>query len=183
VARDFPGPFETIDPKTQINFTSPWGGAHNRWVIPVGADQDRRDHQLALQTFAKMVALADTSPEAGITFMKGIEYLEAPGPEYTSLTEARAKELGMVGFRRLRDEELPSKVRWGCEYKTWCVNPMVYCAFLLRRFVYRGGRIAKREVREPVEVFALRELGAAPAVVVNCSGIGFSDPDVFVTRG
>lgn len=27
VARDFPSPFETMDPITKINFTSPWGGA------------------------------------------------------------------------------------------------------------------------------------------------------------
>ncbi|AEO65939.1 uncharacterized protein THITE_2113587 [Thermothielavioides terrestris NRRL 8126] len=27
VARDFPAPFETMDPSTKINYTSPWGGA------------------------------------------------------------------------------------------------------------------------------------------------------------
>jgi glycine/D-amino acid oxidase-like deaminating enzyme len=27
VARDFPGPFETMDPIAKINYTSPWGGA------------------------------------------------------------------------------------------------------------------------------------------------------------
>jgi glycine/D-amino acid oxidase-like deaminating enzyme len=27
VARDFPAPFETMDPLTKINYTSPWGGA------------------------------------------------------------------------------------------------------------------------------------------------------------
>ena len=56
-------------------------------------------------------------PEAGITFMKGVEYLEAPSEAYRALTEERAlQQLGMQGFRLLRKEELPEGVKWGCEY-------------------------------------------------------------------
>src|SRR5690606_8909044 len=37
VARDFPGPFETMDPNTKINYTSPWGGARMyRLQYPMG---------------------------------------------------------------------------------------------------------------------------------------------------
>jgi hypothetical protein len=132
-----------------------------------------------------MYALSRSNPEAGITFMKGIEYIEAPGPEYGSLTEERARtELGMPGWRRLETAEFPDeRVKWGCEYDTWCVNPMVYCAFLLRRFVMRGGRVVQGVVREVEEVWAMGfELGRLDGVV-NATGHGFGDKDMFVTRG
>lgn len=173
----------TIDPKTQINYTSPWGGAHNRWVPPAGKDQDERDHELSVKTFHQMRALARANPAAGITLMKGIEYLESPGPEYVALTEQKAKDLGMVGFRRLKPEELPDyKVKWGCEYDTWCVNPMVYCSFLLQRFIFRGGKAMKREIRSPLEVFVMSDVGVVKTVV-NCSGNGFGDEKSFIIRG
>ncbi|RYP63740.1 hypothetical protein DL769_006867 [Monosporascus sp. CRB-8-3] len=180
LARDFPGPFETIDPKTQINYTSPWGGAHNRMVPPTNAVEER-EHAISIATFRRMRALHDRHPEAGLSFMKGIEYLEAPGPQYLAITEEIAKEMGMERFRLLKPEELPEKVKWGCEYDTWCVNPVVYCSFLLRRFVFAGGKVVKREVRDPVEIFAITELGPVN-VVVNASGSGFGDENVFITR-
>lgn len=203
VARDFPGPFETVDPAAQINYTSPWGGAHNRWVVPPpesviveqmpsgaefrwvspAAQQVLIWHNMARETFHHMGSLAQTNPEAGITFMRGVEYLEAPGPEYLGLTEERARELGLEGFRLLQRDEFPDeKVTWGCEYRTWCVNPMVYCCFLLRRFVLKGGKISKREVRDPAEIFTFTDLGSVD-VVVNASGNGFGDDKMFITRG
>ncbi|KAK0633017.1 hypothetical protein B0T14DRAFT_560647 [Immersiella caudata] len=188
VAKDFPAPFETIDPIAQINYTSPWGGAHNRWVPPSPSGENAREHAFALTTWKHMRALRDVNPESGITFMKGIEYLEAPSIEYTSLTEARAKELNMEGFRLLQPGEFPDdRVKWGCVYDTWCVNPMVYCCFLLRKFTMGGGRIRKRELRDVAEVFALPPedfgLGRVDAVV-NASGYGIgADPNMYVTKG
>ncbi|KAK3693707.1 hypothetical protein B0T22DRAFT_47586 [Podospora appendiculata] len=186
LARDFPAPFETIDPVAQINYTSPWGGAHNRWVPPTAAGEGAREHVFALVTFARMKALAETAPAAGITFLKGVEYLESPGDEYRVLGEREALRMGMEGFRILKAEEFPDdRVKWGCEYLTWCVNPMVYCAFLLRRFALAGGRVVKGEVRAAVEAFAFSGLGDGGVVdaVVNASGVGFGDDNVFITRG
>ncbi|KAI1486279.1 FAD dependent oxidoreductase [Biscogniauxia mediterranea] len=183
VARDFPSGFETIDARAQINFTSPWGGAHNRLVPPTDA-AEAREHAMSLATFAHMRATAAASPEAGITFMKGVEYLEAPGPAYRALTEDGARrDLGMQAFRMLRPDEMPPGVAWGCEYDTWCVNPMVYCGFMLRRFVFQGGRVVKRELRDPVEVWDMEDLGAPVDILVNASGNGFGDPNMFITRG
>lgn len=188
VARDFPGPFETVDRITQINYTSPWGGAHNRWVLPsveeTQTESDAsRDHRLSVITFKQMGVLAAAHPEAGITFMKGIEYIEAPTPVQLSMDAKRAQELQLDDFRLLRPDEFPDdKVRWGCEYRTWCVNPMVYCSFLLRKFAIAGGEIVKRELRAVDEVFALPGLGQ-PHAVVNASGNGFGDPNMFITRG
>lgn len=187
VARDFPTTFSLIDAKSQINFTSPWGGAHNRWVPPAGKEEDVRDHQLALATYKRMKALAKANPEAGITLMKGIEFLEKPGREYVAFVkedgEGSARDLGVEGFRLLGPEELPDeKVKVGFEYDTWCVNPMVYCSFLLNRFVYRGGKVVKRDIRDPKEIFEMSDLGNV-GMVVNASGHGFGDEKVFITRG
>ncbi|KAI0799043.1 nucleotide-binding domain-containing protein [Xylaria sp. FL0064] len=187
VAKDFPSGFETIDSVTQINFTSPWGGAHNRFILPPpGAapdSQEAREHTMSLLTWDEMRALHDRHPEAGITFMKAYDYFEAPELAQTSLTEDKARnEFGMKGFRFHSKEELPEGVQLGYEYDTWCVNPMVYCAFLLRRFAYKGGKILKREIRDPLEVFEMKDL-APFDVLINASGIGFGDHDVFITTG
>lgn len=181
VARDFPGPFETIDPIAQINYASPWAGAHNRVVPPTNAVEEK-EHAMSITTFAHMRALHKHYPEAGLTFMKGIEYLEAPGPQYLALTEEKAKKMGLEQFRLLRPEELPDKVKWGCEYDTWCLSTMVYCSFLLRKFVFAGGKVVKKEVRDPVEIFAMKGLDPVD-VVINASGNGFGDENVFITRG
>ncbi len=204
VARDFPAPAETffLDPRAAINYSSPWAGAHNRWVlwVPDGSEAAAaaaRDHGFAVATYRHMQATQASFPEAGITFLPGIEYLDAPGPEYTQLRDpAIQQQLGLheadlgLGFRVLdaATDAMPEGVDFGCTYRTWCVNPMVYCSFLLRRFVAGGGRVAKRDLRTPHELFA----PAAPPsvllggfdVVVNCSGSGFSDdPHAFITRG
>jgi D-amino-acid oxidase len=183
VAKDFPGPAETIDSFTQINYTSPWGGAHNRWVIPMPGDKvQMHEHELSRITYARMKTLVASNPEAGITFMKGIEYLEKPTTVYEALSAEKAGELGIEGFKLLDKDELPARVQWGCEYRTWCVNPMIYCSFMLRRFTYRGGKIVKREVRVPQEVYSMSDLGDV-SCVVNASGVGFGDEKVFPTRG
>ena len=123
---------------------------------------------------------------AGITFIDGIEYLERPGPEYLAISET-GEELGLKDFKILRGEELPSRVRWGCRYRTWCVNPMVYCCFLLNRFIYHGGKVVRRNLTAVEEAFSLDipELGSKKkvAAVVNASGMGFGDADVFPVRG
>ncbi|KAK4128100.1 amino acid oxidase [Parathielavia appendiculata] len=199
VARDFPAPFETTDPIAKINYASPWGGAHNRWVPPHPSLPAHltRDHALSLRTYTHMKRLHTAHPyTAGITFMKGIEYVERPGPEYLALAKDGPDALRLPGsFRLLDSSEFPrdGRVTWGCEYDTWCVNPMVYCSFLLRQFVHRGGKVVTREVRRPEEIFSLdaellrvspNEGGGMIAAVVNASGTGLvPDPNMTITRG
>lgn len=115
--------------------------------------------------------------------MKGIEYFENPPPVHRDLTVEKAVQLGLEEFKLLEKKDFPDdKVVWGCEYKTWCVNPMVYCSFLLRRFHILGGKAMAMELRNLNEAFLVK---AVPGVklVVNCSGQGFNDPAVFPTRG
>ncbi|KAI0169177.1 FAD dependent oxidoreductase [Hypoxylon sp. FL1284] len=183
VARDFPAGSETVDARDQINYTSPWGGAHNR-LVPPTTPTEAREHAMSLRTFDHMRAVRHRHPEAGVTFMKGIEYLEAPGEAYRALTEEKArKELGMQGFRLLPSGELPQGVTWGCEYDTWCVNPMVYCSYLLRRFAILGGKVLRREVRDPREIFDWKFDVGPVSTVINASGNGFGDENMFITRG
>ncbi|KAL7620459.1 hypothetical protein AAE478_009454 [Parahypoxylon ruwenzoriense] len=183
VARDFPSGSETVDARAQINYTSPWGGAHYRPVPPTDAST-ARELLLARRTFDHMRAVRARHPEAGVTFLKGIEYLEAPGDAYAALTPERAAaELGLLGFRLLRGDEMPRGVAWGCEYDTWCVNPMVYCAWMLRRIALLGGKVVRGEVRDPREVFGWAFENGPVDVLVNASGQGFGDADVFITRG
>ncbi|KAH7368529.1 FAD dependent oxidoreductase [Plectosphaerella cucumerina] len=184
VARDFPTPFETADARLSIDYASMWAGAHNRFILPrPGIAAEERDHAMSLTTFARMDDLAKRYPEAAITFMKGVEYFEAPSEEYRALTEQSARDYGFQDFRFLRRDELPDDiVRLGFEYRTWCVNPMVYCAFLLRRFVHAGGKTLVRTLRDEREALSIPSLGAAQ-LIINCSGYGFGDKASFITRG
>lgn len=129
-----------------------------------------------------MEATAKDYPEAGITFMTGLEYLEEGVKGYDALTLERAKEMGYEEFRFLAKEELPDGVKTGFEYRTWTLNPMVYCSHLLRRLHMGGCRFVKRDLRSVEEVFSMRDLGEVKTVI-NCSGVGFNDPSVFITRG
>lgn len=122
-------------------------------------------------------------PEAGITFMKGIEYFDVAPPMHGDLDEEKALELGLEGFKRLGKQDFPDdKVTYGYEYKTWCLNPMIYCSFLLRQFHILGGKILSMELRDVNEAFLVKSLPDVQ-VVVNCSGIGFNDTAMFPTRG
>ncbi|KAL2270028.1 hypothetical protein VTJ83DRAFT_2212 [Remersonia thermophila] len=109
VARDFPGPFETMDPADKINYASPWAGAHNRWVPfhPSRPAHLRRDHFLAVRTWKRMAELYASHPHAaGITFLKGIEYFEKPGPEYLAIkARSEARDRGGGGGGGGTDEE------------------------------------------------------------------------------
>ena len=182
VSRQFPTPFETIDAVDEINYASQWAGAHNRFWAPPTNELEQRDHDLALKTYRHMEATAKAYPEAGITFMTGLEYLEEGVKGYEALTLEKAKEMGYEEFRFLAKEELPEGVKMGFEYRTWTLNPMVYCSHLLRRLHMGGCRFLKRDLRSAEEVFRMRELGDVKTVV-NCSGMGFGDPNSFITRG
>lgn len=115
------------------DYASAWAGAHYR-PIPASTQQLRDEAELAIQTSVTMRKIAKESPEAGLAEMKGVEYLEAP-------TEVELKmKMGEVyawpgdNFRVLGANELPDRVKWGCEYDTYCVNVPVYCRWLLQRF-------------------------------------------------
>ena len=182
VSRQFPTPFETVDALDEIDYASQWAGAHNRYSAPPADEVEARDHELALKTYRQMEATAKAYPEAGITFMMGLEYIDEGVSGYEALTLEKAKEMGYEEFRFLAKEEMPEGVKLGFEYRTWTLNPMVYCSHLLRRLHIGGCRFVKRNLRSVEEVFSMKELGEVKTAI-NCSGVGFNDPDIYITRG
>lgn len=111
--------------------------------------------------------------------MRGIEYLEAPPPEYLDLQSVQNVYSHLDGFRVLRKDEVPTGVVWGVEYGTYVVNSPVYCAHLLRKFVLKGGETRQYTFANVKEAFSMGNV----KTVVNCSGIGIGDPKAFIIRG
>ena len=110
-----------------------------------------------------------------------MEYLEAPPREYQSQTKASFEtESGLSGYRKLPSSELPEGVVLGFEYDSFSVNPPLYCSSLLRKFLLRGGKTLKRDLRCEEEAL---QLLPNVAFVINASGIGFGDRKSFPTRG
>jgi len=128
-----------------------------------------------------MKQLAAEEPAAGIKFMEGIEHLEAPPREYLECFDGENNVYAHLdGFRQLSKDELPPGVKWGVRYWTWCLNSPVYLAFLLRKFILKGGETKEYTLSSPMEAF---ELAKNVKTVVNCSGMGFADPKSFIIRG
>ncbi|KAJ5740238.1 D-amino-acid oxidase [Penicillium malachiteum] len=171
VARDFPS-------DTSVNYASPWAGAHYR-PVPGSSPQALREASQAHRTYEFMKRVAD-EPAAGIKFIQGVEHLEAPPHEYLDAQSVRNVYTHLDGFRGLSSSEVPEGVKWGVEYGTYVVNSPVYCAYMLRKFVLKGGSVKQYALANIQEAFSL-----APTVntVVNCSGLGFEDPKSFIIRG
>lgn len=171
VARDFPS-------DTSINYASPWAGAHYR-PVPGSSPQALREANQARRTFNYLKQVAADEPAAGIKFVKGIEHLEVPPPEY--LDEPSVQNVyHFDDFRSLTTDEVPAGVKWGVEYGTYVINSPVYCTHMLRKFIIKGGRTQQYTLVNIKEAFALAE---NVKTVVNCSGTGFADPKSFIIRG
>ncbi|EXJ93552.1 hypothetical protein A1O1_01944 [Capronia coronata CBS 617.96] len=170
IAAHFPG-------DESINYTSPWAGAHGR-VSPALTAHDRQLAQYMQTTYDVLQAQSAGHPETGVLFMDGYEYLAHPSESYTQLRDG----IGSApGFRVLTASKLPPGIKWGCTYRTWSLNPPVYCAFLLRRFILRGGKTRRVRLQSLAEV--VPNIAPQADLVVNCSGVGFGDKDVFPIKG
>lgn len=172
VARDFPS-------DTSINYASPWAGAHYR-PVPGSSPQALREADQARRTYKYIKQVAADEPAAGIKFIQGIEHLEAPPPEYLDAQSVQNVYSHFEDFRSLSGDEVPAGVKWGVEYGTYVINSPVYCAFMLRKFILKGGRTQKYTLVNIKEAFALAD---NVKTVVNCSGTGFDDPKSFIIRG
>jgi D-amino-acid oxidase len=173
------------DPSPSPQYASPWAGAHYR-PIPGSTPQLESEARLAKRTFEIMKRIAAETPEAGVELMLGVEYLESP-PDANLVLKSGDEVAGSGdGFRVLGKEELPDGVRWGCEYRTYCVNVPVYCNWMLSKFMERGGRVVRRKLGDAEAAFeAAKQEGVGEVqTVVNCSGTNFGyDPAVKIIRG
>lgn len=174
MAREFPN-------HRSINYASPWAGAHYR-PVPGSSPQALREASQARRTYEHFKKLSVEEPASGVEFLEGVEHLDAPPPEYLRINNDQKDVYSHLDyFALLPRDELPDGVKWGARYWTFVVNPPVYCAFLLRKFILRGGRTREYTLANtPMEAFKL-----APNLktVVNCSGVGFADPKSFIIRG
>ncbi|KAL4795830.1 hypothetical protein BDV19DRAFT_157637 [Aspergillus venezuelensis] len=170
VARDFPS-------TTSINYASPWAGAHYR-PVPGKSLQAEREESQARRTYAHLRGEASI-PESGVSWIEGVEHLENPPKEYLE-PDTLDFYRHLDGFRELGKDEVPEGVKWGVGYMTFVINSPVYCAYMLRRFILRGGGTREVTLTNINEAFYL-----APRVktVVNCSGTGFGDTKSFIIRG
>lgn len=169
IARDVPGT-ESID------YASPWSGAHYR-PIPDVTPQGIHEATLARRTYEHFKTYVSNNPDAGISFLMGMDWLETPGEEYLT---AKTRYPDIDEFRVLHTEELPIGIKWGASYKTWCVNTPVYLSHLLRKFILNGGYIVRKRLASLDEGF---KVAGNVQRLINCSGVGFNDPASFITRG
>ncbi|KFZ12736.1 hypothetical protein V502_06948 [Pseudogymnoascus sp. VKM F-4520 (FW-2644)] len=177
VARDFPN-------TTSINYATPWAGAHYR-PVPGQTPQIIQEAAWAKRTYEVFQRIAAEEPAAsGVQFVPGEEYLQKPPQEYLDAVADVSKsayEHLSKGFEQLSPEEIGnSAVRLGIRYWTYCVNSPVYAAYLLRKFVLKGGRTRGYTLAALDEAFSLEP---NVTTVVNCSGMGFGDPKSFIIRG
>ncbi|KAF4120915.1 FAD dependent oxidoreductase [Geosmithia morbida] len=180
VAREWPEAVTGNHSSTSPDYASMWAGAHVR-PIPGSTPQLQREAKWLKQTVAKLEQQASAEPWAGITPTKGRELFESPDEAYWHQTPSSfTEESGLRGYRQLGDSELPKGVKMGIEYDTYCINSPLYCASLLRRFIFQGGTTLKRDLRSEYEAF---ELFKDVCLVVNASGMGFGDTKCFPTRG
>ena len=153
-----------------------WAGAHVR-PIPASTAQLRREAPWLRRTVAEFERHA-RDPSCGVTPTLGVEFLDTPDDAYVSQTATQfTAETGLRGYKRL--SEVPDGVALGFQYETYCLNSPIYCASLLRKFLLRGGKTLHKDLRSEDEAFALGSV----ALVVNASGIGFGDRNMFPTRG
>ncbi|KAA8652820.1 FAD-dependent oxidoreductase [Aspergillus tanneri] len=172
VAKDFPN-------TTSLNYASPWAGAHYR-PVPESSAQFLKEESQARRTYDHFKTLVAQDPSAGVQCIEGIEHLESPPPEYLDETSIHNAYSHVDGFQQLSPEECPSPVKWGARYRTFIVNSPLYCAYMLRQCIVKGGQIREYTLVNVMEAF---HLAGNVKTVVNCSGMGFGDPKSYIIRG
>jgi hypothetical protein len=153
-------------------------GAHYR-PIPATTAQLKREACLAHITYDHFKAIATHQPEFGVQLLEGIDFVSG---EATSAYKALLPDYVTIdGFRVLGADEIPPGVEFGARFETYTLDPDVYMAHLLRRFQLQGGQVRRMRLDSVEEAFELA--GERVRMVVNCSGVGFADPNSFVIRG
>jgi len=184
----------TSTSRPSADYASMWAGAHYRPVprprsnsgSASSSNQLEQEFDMGLRTARRMKRIADEAPEAGVAFVVGVEYLETPTEEVLALKTGDVYAGPGDGFRVLDRTELPRDVKWGCEYRCYCVNVALYCRWLLDGFVSRGGRLIRHRLSSATDAFEFaRRSGVGDvSTVVNCSGRNFDrDPRMQIIRG
>ncbi|KAJ1915928.1 hypothetical protein H4219_004062 [Mycoemilia scoparia] len=147
------------------DWASPWAGAH--WRSWAGDDPDIQ--RMEEQTFHELVEIIKTTPEAGVSFIAGIEYMEdrhKPYIWYRSLVK---------GFKEIPKEYIPADMNYGCVYETLVINVPKYLGWLFAQFLDQGGKLVEQHL--PHINDATKYLNNilppnSPRIVVNCTALG-----------
>jgi D-amino-acid oxidase len=125
---------------------------------PYLAEPRERVQQWAAVTFRRLRQLAD-DPATGVTMVRTIELLAAPEPEPFWAAAAG-------GTVPATGDELPPGARHARVVTVPLCDTTRYLPWLRDRFLARGGRLVRREVKR------LDEATAVASTVVNCTGLG-----------
>jgi D-amino-acid oxidase len=159
-----------------INYTSPWAGAYYR-SLPAVDSVSQLASRFGKVSYSAFKDLAVADPSSGVQMIDGYEYIEKPDEAYSQLQGGYSN---VEGFRILRADELPAHVKFGVTYRTWSVDPSVYLPWLKQRLILGGAKFLHYNLVNILEAYTLFD---RIDILVNCSGMGFSDPDVFPIRG
>ncbi|SCU97982.1 LAMI_0F12398g1_1 [Lachancea mirantina] len=180
------------DEPVSHEFTSPWAGAHFRPFPhrPESYKSDQRESRYTRDTYRALKHVARYHPESSVEFMKGVDLLEDPSPEYACEGPGFNAD-SLDAFRRLCDSELPKDVKMGFEYDTFCLNAPVYLTFLQDRVrdlcqhfnvKFELKRMTLSSLQEAFHIYP------QTTALFNCSGNGLQldgkqDPACFPIRG
>ncbi|KIW90440.1 uncharacterized protein Z519_09086 [Cladophialophora bantiana CBS 173.52] len=173
-------------PSPSVDYASMWAGAHYRPIHPLSTEQLKEEFRMGVRTAEVMKGIAREFPDSGVELMPGVEYLENPPEEIFKIRNGDVYAGPNDEFRILSRGELPQGAKWGCEYQSYCVNILIYCRWLMDRFLANGGRILQHRLSNAADAFNLADgdrIGEI-SVVVNCSGRNFDrDPKMKIIRG
>lgn len=154
------------DLDSSTNYTSTRAGAHYR-PFPSVTPADLRELHYKHRTQARFRELALKEPHCSIEFMPGIEYFSEPSEKVLNLDKGYTEETSK--FEVLKQDQLPPGIKFGTRYETWCVNPVLYLDFLVRKLTLLGVVLHRKKLDSLKQVYDI-----IPNVkkIVNCTGKG-----------
>lgn len=164
-------------------FASPWAGAHFR-PFPSTLKAQLFESKLTRITQNYFRKLSESHPESSIRFVNAIEYIESASSLYKNTGLGYTE--GVLNFKKVLQEELPSGFEFGSTYSTWVLNAPLYIQFLQRmlKFEFKVKFIKAK-------LAALKEVNkyvSGKPIIINCTGRGLRynggyDPETFPIRG
>lgn len=154
VGKHLPG--DDMDPE----YTSQWAGA-----IWLGVhDSSPRERQMQLDGLSALWSIAASHPESSARRITMREVMD-----YGSIEDVWYRD-HVHGFRTMSQSELPEGAKFGMEWETVVITPMVFLPFLRARLEQRGVVFKRLTVRSLADL-----KGLGHDILVNASGIGSAE--------
>ena len=139
------------------------------YMTSVESDSLFSEADLAGPTLDRFLSLLSV-PEAGVTLVKGIEFVGAPAGA-SGLPRRWWHDRSEVAFRELTESEIPiisdfGTLQAGCEFRIPVVHMERHLVFLTDEFLQLGGILLSQEIQS-LDQPNLNEFDA----IVNCAGL------------